>query len=342
VMIWADASVAGATVVLIVLFAAGLIEVWHIYVVLLVRSAGSTFHWPAMAASTTLMVPKRHLARVGGLNEAVYGGVSIAAPALGAVLILVLPMWGVLSVDVVTAAIAIAPLLAVRIPQPMRADRADQGPSSVVGDMRDGFRFVMSWRGAFALILMAMLINMLFSPAMALIPLLVKTYFGRGVVEFATMEMAAGVATLLGGLALGVWGGFKRKIVTTLVAGIISGAGMAVVGLVPPDAFFVALLGVFVCGFTLSIVNGSVRAVMQSAIPPEKQGRVFGLMGSLSVMMSPVGLAFAGPLADLLGVQIWFVIAGIGLSVIMAAGFFVPSLMHIEDVSFEQVEIEEK
>jgi MFS transporter, DHA3 family, macrolide efflux protein len=65
-------------------------------------------------------------------------------------------------------------------------------------------------------------------------------------------------------------------------------------------------------------------------------------MGSLSVMMSPVGLAFAGPLADLLGVQIWFVIAGIGLSVIMAAGFFVPSLMHIEDVSFEQVEIEEK
>lgn len=342
VMIWADASVALATVALIALFASGLVEVWHIYAALLVRSSGGAFHWPAMAASTTLMVPKRHLARIGGLNEAVYGGVSVAAPALGAVLILALPMWAVLSVDVVTAAVAISPLLFVRIPQPARADALGSAARSVIGDMRDGLRFIISWKGSLALMTMAMLINLLFSPAMALVPLLVSSYFGKGVVEFATMEMAGGVATLIGGLALGVWGGFNRKIVTVLVSGIISGVGMTVVGIVPPDAFVIAVVGVFVCAFMLSFVNGSVRAIMQSSIPPDKQGRVFGLLGSLSMMMSPVGLAVAGPLADMLGVQVWFAIAGVGLSAVMAAGFLIPSLMHIEDVTFETVHVEEK
>lgn len=342
VMIWADATVALATVALIALFITGMIEVWHIYAALLVRSSGGAFHWPAMAASTTLMVPKRHLARIGGLNEAVYGGTSIAAPALGAVLILALPMWAVLSVDVITATTAIIPLLLVKIPQPARADSVGSASLSVIEDMRDGLRFIKSWKGSIALMTMAMLINLLFSPAMALTPLLVSEYFGKGVVEFATMEMAGGLAALIGGLALGVWGGFKRKIITVLVSGIISGMGITVVGIVPPEAFIVAVGGIFVCVFMLSFVNGSVRAVMQAAIPPEKQGRVFGLLGSLSMMMTPVGLAVAGPLADILGVQIWFAIAGIGLSAIMAAGFFIPSLMHIEDVTFESVGVEEK
>src|SRR4030042_661907 len=79
VMIWADLSIALATAVLIVLFAADIQQVWHIYAILFVRSAGGAFQWPAMAASTTLMVPKKHLARVGGLNEAIQGAVSTPA-----------------------------------------------------------------------------------------------------------------------------------------------------------------------------------------------------------------------------------------------------------------------
>ena len=89
VMIFADIGIAFATVILIALFALDVVQVWHIYVVLLVRSAGGAFHWPAMSASTTLMVPKKHLARVGGLNQAISGAVSIVAPALGAILMAV-------------------------------------------------------------------------------------------------------------------------------------------------------------------------------------------------------------------------------------------------------------
>lgn len=340
-MIWADVSIAAATVVLIALFAAEAVEVWHIYLILLVRSAASAFHWPAMAASTSLMVPKKHLARVGGLNQAVGGAVGIAGPALGAVLLLALPMWAVLSVDVVTAAMAVTPLLFIKIPQPVRQKDGGGRVSSVLADMLEGFRFLRSWRGAMILILMIMVINLLFTPADALTPILVTSYFGEGLVEFATMQIAVGASFILGGLALGVWGGFKRKVVTMLVTGTLSGIGVTVIGFLPETGFYIAVACMFSAGFMIAMVNGAASALMQTAIPPEKQGRVFGLMGSLTVAMTPIGLAVAGPVADLVGVQIWFIVAGVSLSAIMAGGFLIRSVMTVEDVSFQGVSVQE-
>lgn len=58
VMIFADAGIALATAVLAYLFWAGLVEPWQVYAVLFIRSAGGAFHWPAMQASTTMMVPE--------------------------------------------------------------------------------------------------------------------------------------------------------------------------------------------------------------------------------------------------------------------------------------------
>ncbi|MEW5748391.1 MAG: MFS transporter [Candidatus Thermoplasmatota archaeon] len=342
VMIWADVSIAVATVVLMALFAADLVQVWHIYVVLLVRSVGGSFHFPAMAASTTLMVPEKHLARVGGLNQAVQGAVSIAAPALAAALLLILPMWGVLSLDVVTAAIAVAPLLFIRIPQPVKRTDGEGKPSSVLSDMRDGLRFLRGWRGAMTLILMVMVINLLFTPAVTLMPILVTSYFGKGLVEFATMEMVTGASFVVGGLALGAWGGFRRKVVTMLLTGTVAGFGTVFVGVLPESGFYLAVGGMFLVGFMVAMVNGSASALMQATIPPDKQGRVFGLMGSLIVAMTPIGLAFAGPVSDLAGVQIWFIVAGIGLAAIMASGFFMRSVMAVEDVSKQRVAVEEK
>lgn len=342
VMIWADVSIAVATLVLITLFAAELVQVWHIYVVLFVRSVGGSFHFPAMAASTTLMVPEKHLARVGGLNQAVQGAVSIAAPAIAAALLLMLPIWGVLSLDVVTAAIAVAPLLFVRIPQPVKRTDGEGKPSSVLSDMRDGLRFLRGWRGAMTLIVMVMVINLLFTPAVTLMPILVTSYFGKGLVEFATMEMVIGASFVVGGLALGAWGGFKRKVVTMLLTGVVAGFGTMSVGVLPENGFYLAVGAMFLVGFMVAMVNGSASALMQATIPPDKQGRVFGLMGSLIVAMTPIGLAFAGPVSDLAGIQIWFIVAGIGLAAIMGSGFFTRSVMAIEDVSKQRVAVEEK
>ena len=103
-MILADTATAAATCVLVALFATGVIQPWHVFVILFIRSMCGSFQFPAMQASTSLMVPHEHLARIAGLNQLLNGILNIATPPLGALLLTLLPMFGVLSVDVVTAA----------------------------------------------------------------------------------------------------------------------------------------------------------------------------------------------------------------------------------------------
>ena len=79
VMIGADSVIALATIGIALLFWIGNIHIWQIYLLMFIRSVAGGFHFPAMQASTSLMVPNEHLARIQGLNSMVGGGMGRAA-----------------------------------------------------------------------------------------------------------------------------------------------------------------------------------------------------------------------------------------------------------------------
>src|SRR4030095_10514381 len=122
IMMVADGTIAAFSLLLAYLFATGTIQIWHIYAIMAVRAIGSAFHFPAMSASTPLMVPKEQLTRVNGLNQALQGVNSLLGPPLGALLLGILPTQGILLIDVGTALLAILPLLFLSVPQPERHD----------------------------------------------------------------------------------------------------------------------------------------------------------------------------------------------------------------------------
>ncbi|MBI0583504.1 MAG: MFS transporter [Methanomassiliicoccus sp.] len=337
VMIAADGLTALVTVALMISFALGTQSIMLIMIVLLLRSTFSGFHWPAMQASTTLMVPEGHLARISGLNESVRGLASIAAPPLGAVLIALLPMSLVLSVDVVTAAIAILSLMMVHIPEVRKAER---GRTSVGADMIEALRYIRSWHGAIWLILLFMFINFLINPAFALLPLLTLSHFGGGAIEYAALESTAGVGMIIGGLVLGIWGGSRRKIVTCMVATGICGIGVFMIGLLPPTGYLLAVVGCLIIGLTIPIINGTIVAIMQRGVRADMQGRVLAILGSGVAAMSPVGLILAGPISDMIGIQIWFVIGGVAMVLAAVVSWFIPAMMHMEDREVEKVQLE--
>jgi DHA3 family macrolide efflux protein-like MFS transporter len=87
----------------------------------------------------------------------------------------------------------------------------------------------------------------------------------------------------------------------------------------------------FVIGFTIPMVDGSLMAIMQEKIDNEYQGRVFTMFGSILYLSTPVGLAIAGPVSDALGVQFWFILAGILVLLTMSGGLLFKSLRNIEE-----------
>jgi MFS transporter, DHA3 family, macrolide efflux protein len=295
--------------ILALLFIGGQIQVWHVFVVMFVRAVAGAFQFPAVQSSTSLMVPEEQLARVAGLNQALQGVTGIATPPLGALLLGLLPLGWIMAMDVVTAVIAVGLLSLIHIPRPPAQPTAVAERVSVFADLRAGFRYILSWPGLLGILLIATLLNLVLAPAFALVPILVTRHFDGGALQLAWMNAAFGLGTVAGGLLLGAWGGFKSRIHTTTLGLAGIGLGALLVGLAPSTAYGIGLAGMLLMGVMNPIANGPFFAILQTVVPPQMQGRVFTTMMSITMGVSPLGLAVAGPLSDLLGVQLWYLVA---------------------------------
>ena len=314
------------------LFASGLIQVWHVYLMIFIGSAAGAFQSPANSASSALMVPKKELSRVAGMNQALNGAMNIIGAPLGALLMSVTTIPVILLIDFATMLLAVIPLFFIPIPQP-EAKTDSNGAvikKSFLADLKEGFQFIISWPALCILLLIVMMINFLISPAMSLLPLLVSQFFGGTEVELALINSVFGVGMLVGGLILSAWGGFKKRIFTAYMGLFFSGIGFGFVGVLPSTAFPFAV-GLFGLGaLMLPLINGTFHAVFQASIPPEIQGRVTSLIGFGSMLAIPIGTAIAGPVSDAIGIQWWFIIGGFSMILFGILGFLLPILRDIE------------
>lgn len=329
-MITSDALTALFTTLLAGLFWLGIVQVWHVFVILFLRSLGDVFHNPAMRASTSLMVPRDQLTRVSGMNSALQGVIRFVAPPMGAMLLAALHIKGILVIDIVTAALAITSLLLVRVPQPTRATAAE-GKPSVIHDMVKGFQYLWNETGLMLLFTTATIGMLFFVSPLTFVPLLVTKHFGGDALQLGWMQSAYGWGYLVGGTVLGVWGGFRNRMYTSIFGTFGLAFGLLIAGLAPSRAFGVALVAWFLFGLALPIAAGPIQAIYQSVVPVELQGRFFTLNRSVVNLATPLGLAIGGLVADSIGVRTLFLIGGAVALVLAFVRASTPAILALDD-----------
>ncbi|HEU0295130.1 MAG TPA: MFS transporter [Anaerolineales bacterium] len=331
VIILSDAASAVLALLLVGLFWTNSIQLWHIYVINVLRALAGAFQFPAVQSSTSLMVPQEQLTRVAGLNQALQGLTMIATPPLGALLLALLPMQSILGIDFLTAGIAISLLFALHIPQPAFRERTTHVTATVWQDMRDGFSFLKQWPALLSVMSIAALLNLVLTPAFTLVPILITDHFHGSALQLGWINAGYGLGIIGGGALLGIWGGFKRRIFTSLLGIAGLGIGSLLIGLSPGSAYGMALTGMILVGVMNAFANGPFFAILQSIIPPEMQGRVFTVLMSVSMGMAPVGLAVAGPLADRFGVQLWYLLGTLVCGLMVTWILLSPALLRLEE-----------
>jgi len=330
IMLLADSIITLATIVLAFLFVGEAVALWHIYVLMFIRALAGSFHSNAMTASTSLLVPREHLTRIQGMNQMLNGGLNIVAAPLGAFLLSVLPMQGILAIDVTTALFAIVPLLLIRIPEPERMTGDDAAKDTIWHDFKAGVRYVLAWRGLLIVSLMTIGINFTIIPAFSLLPLLVKEYFGGNAMHLGWVESAMGIGMLLGGAILGIWGGFQRNIMTSMFGLAGMGIGTLILAIAPPSTIAFAIGGSLVVGLMTPMTMGPFYAMIQANVAPDMQARIFSLLSSVGSAMVPFGLLVAGPIADSAGIQVWFLFGGAACVLMAITGVCIPAVRNIE------------
>lgn len=327
VMIGADLMIAATGGFLAAVSVFMELPIWLIMLVLFVRSIGNAFHSPASSAVTPLMVPQDQLTKCAGYNQTMQAAVSLISPAAAAFLYSVWSLSTIILLDIIGAVLACGVVAVLSIPNPPICPGESQ--NSFFRDMKEGYFELKKNKGLFALLWIGTAYMFFFMPISALYPLMSMGYF-RGTPTHASIaEIAFAGGMLAGGILLSVWGGFKNRIFSIGLSVLVMGVSIAISGLLPTNAFFIFVICCTVMGLT-SPFYGVQNALFQEQLPPEYLGRVFSLLGSVMSFAMPLGLLCSGIFAELIGVEKWFLLCGIGIIAVAVLVFVLPVLRNVD------------
>ncbi|MFG2053057.1 amino acid adenylation domain-containing protein [Micromonospora sp. NPDC048930] len=290
IMILADCLAATGTVSLALLLWLGQLQLWHVFTAVTVTAVATAFQQPAYLAAVTQLVPKRYYGRANGIVSLGTATSTVLAPLVGGALVIAVGLRGIVLIDLLTFAVAVAVTLSVRFPDTLFVKREEPFRQEVLG----GWRFIVRRHGLVALVVLTASLNYFFAMVEVLVTPLTLSFGDPAVL--GRVLAASGVGMLVGSVLMGVWGGTARRTTGILGSVVLLGASLVTVGLRPSPLF--PALGLFGMGLATALVNTHWLAIVQAKVGLELQGRVLSMGQMLSWLMVPAGFLSAGPLAE--------------------------------------------
>lgn len=290
-MILSDSGAILGTVALLLLLATGKLRLAYLFLIVGNGSVFNALQYPAFSAALAALAPDRHLSRINGVVEFGVAGVQTTAPVMGAFLLELGGLGGVITFDLVTFCFSIAVLSLLRVP---RVEGAPERPEPLPRKLTFGWRYIRRHPGLLHLLAFFATLNFLVPMAMLLTtPLVLSIATAKAL---GTVLSCAALSSVLGGVVMSTSGGPDRKIRGILAAGPMMAAGLIVLGLRPWVPSITA--GLSMIFFVLPILNGCSQTIWMRRVEPAVQGRVFATRRMIAQFTSPVAFFVAGPLAE--------------------------------------------
>lgn len=300
-IIVADATIALSTLALIALTLAGHTGLVPIYIVAAIRSFGSGIQTPTVNAILPQIAPKEKLMRVNSLSGTIQSLVMLVAPAVAGAILALGTLPQILMIDVVTAAIGIGILAFIPVEEPEHILKKKGEKLDMFGDLKIGVKYSVGNFFVRRLTLYALLSNLFIVPMALFNVLFVTRAYGDSYLYLTLNEIVFFAGSIIGGIVLAAWGGFKNRLVTLAIGSIFFGFVGILVGFVPPFWLYLVFSGML--GLTMPIFQSPVMVLMQEKVPGDMLGRVFSLVQIISVSVMLVGSTVFGPLFDVISIE---------------------------------------
>jgi amino acid adenylation domain-containing protein len=344
VMLAGDAAAGVTQTVLLGLLLSGALVPWHIYPLLGALSIALTFQRLAYASAVPQLVPKRYLGHANGIVQMAGGVSAFVVPLVAVGLMAAVGLKGILVLDVLSYTVAIGVLSVVKFPRTLPWRRRE----TLVAEIRYGFAYSWHHKGFRAMLLWFAGLNIFLSPLFLLMTPLVLSFGSLD--DAARVAMCGGAGVIVGGVAMGFWGGPRRQRLRGMLALAALLAAAAVLGGTHASVWVIGA-GAFGLSAALSLVNGVYTTIVQVKVPQRYHGRVFALNTTLAWSTLPIGhgivaplgarlfeplLAAGGPLSGTVGAVIgvgpgrgiafMYIVFGLAMAVLVAIGLRIPVL----------------
>ena len=278
-------------------------------VISIVRSIGAGVQTPAVNAVIPHLVPAEYLMKYNGINATIQSIVQFIAPAVAGTVLSIGTFRSTLFIDILTALIGIGLLSCVLLPK----QEVSNENISVFSEIKAGIHYSFSDKMIGKILIVYGLFILLSVPAGFMSALLVSRVYGDVYWYLTAAELVGFAGMALGGVLMGMWGGFKSR-VKTFAFGLLI-LSIMTIGMGVSPYFILYLVMMFVYSIALTIIQTATTTIIQEKAEGSMLGRVFGLMGAMYSGFLPVGMAIFGPLADILPLQ--WIMVGSGIALVL-------------------------
>jgi len=317
-IIAADVLTAMSTLILAVFFLLGYRELWLIFLVSGIRSVGVGIQAPAVNALLPQIVPAERLIKVNSLNGTIQPVIMIAAPILSGAMLSFYRLEAIFFVDVVTAILAVSLLLVLKVSAHQKA--AGGQNTGYLDDLKAGLAYIRQDRTVKTLFVFFAFTFFLVVPVAFLSPLLVTRSFGDEVWKLTANEVTFFGGSILGGVIMTAWGGFKNRFRTIGLSCILW--ALLFTGLGSAKVFALYLVIMFLSGIPMPFFSASTVTLLQEIVQPDMQGRVFGVQQLIMSTVMPFGMLVFGPVADWISIEALLILSSALMAVPGAWIFF--------------------
>jgi MFS family permease len=285
--------------------AAGLTQVWPVYVLTALPSAAIAFDNPARQALLPALVPARDFPNAVSLGFVSFQIALVAGPVLGGV---VLAHYGPAAVYAFNAVSFLSVIAAVLLMRASGKGKAEELVRVSVESLKEGLRFV--WRTPIMVQTMSLdFVATFFASATALLPIFARDVLGVGEHGYGMLAAASAFGAVLTGLLLARRGSeWPRPGLAVLVS--VAAYGAATVGFGLSRTYWLSLLMLALAG-AADTVSTVIRQTIRQLITPD---RLRGRMTSVNMIFfmggPQLGELEAGLVAAALGAPFSVVLGG--------------------------------
>jgi len=309
---------------LVIFFDPATISLWVLLVVVVIMGASDAFGRPAVAAIIPSILPDHLLPSGNVVRGIAMKGGEIAGPGIAGLIIVT---FGTHATYLTTCFFfLVGALLLLRIHENPR-EMSSSPKSSFLNEVREGLRVVWYYKWITAMIIMATFqLMMVVGVEMVLLPVITKRDFGTAAV-YATAAALFSLGGVISAI-ISIKSKTKRPgTVSVIVWGLFIFAPLV---LAFPSSRELIFLAYFLAGFSVGPWEAFWNTQVQREVPAEYQARVFSIDFMGTVGLLPLGMALAGPMADLFGERPLLIGVAIFHLLICAAVLFVPGVKEMK------------
>jgi hypothetical protein len=262
---------------------------------------------------------------------------------------------GILLLDSVTFGLAILALAVVFVPQPRVTAEGRESQGSFLREAAFGFKYIFARPSLLGLQMVFFFGNLFSGIGFAVLAPMILARTAQNTLTLGSVESAASIGMVIGGIGMSAWGGFKKRVHGVLLGWMLSSlAGSIIFGL--GRGLPVWAPAIFISGLFIPLVNGSNQAIWQAKVAPDLQGRVFSARRLIAWFTNPISPIIGGTLADFVlepamklpgsglaqiagplfgtgagsGMSLLIALCGVGGFLVGLSGYFIPAILHAE------------